>query len=133
MMKKLLPLLLFLAMANVSKATLTFTLVTAPCDSNGVLAVTYTGTLLPTFQTEWVFGAHSAYHAHVTGFTDTLRNYGGGTVTLTWIDSATGMTDTGTYYGASPVGMVLSSTNATCPVLGTATATVTAGTGFAGV
>ncbi len=129
MMKKLLPLLLFLAMANVSKATLTFTLVTAPCDSNGVLAVTYTGTLLPTFQTEWVFGAHSAYHAHVTGFTDTLRNYGGGTVTLTWIDSATGMTDTGTYYGASPVGMVLSSTNATCPVLGTATATVTAGTG----
>ena len=128
-MKKLLPLLLCLAFATTSRATLTFTLVTPPCDTNGVLVVQYTGFSLPPFNVSWSYGVNYVNHT-ISGFTDTIRNFNGQAFTYVSVNDSTGvMIDTGYYIGTPPLTFTLSSTTAVCPAMPTINATVTAGTG----
>ncbi len=114
-MKKLLSLLIFVAIANVSKATLTFTQLTAPCDTNGVLVFQYTGFSLPPFHVQWTYGARTTDHVFY-GFSDTLRNYNGAPLTQVVLYDSTGtQIDTGSFAGTPPLYFAVSSTVAVCP------------------
>src|SRR4051812_33573954 len=104
-MKKLLPLLVFIACAFAATAQTSFTLVTVPCNNNGILQVSFpTGTLTPpltvTWQTRGTAGTN-IIHTGVSGLSDVLTGYSGGPVFVIGSD-ATGATDTGTYFGNAP-------------------------------
>lgn len=123
LMKKLilLALLISFGLRSNAQATATFTLVTGGCDTNQVLVVHFSGgTSL--YQVEWIGGTFSgyAYHLGITGTTDTLYNYAGGTTFVYVYDSTIGLVDTGSFTEA------LSMTFAFAPVpsfCGTSTAT----------
>ena len=107
-MKKIISLFaILIAFVTVSYAqvgTVTFTLLTPPCDTNGVLVAHFpVGT--PPFRVVYWGGITTGSTAHVlvTGLTDTLYNYTGAPVTVT-VDSIgyAPLYDTGTFTGAPP-------------------------------
>jgi len=123
-MKKIIALLVFLAIANFSKASATFNLLNTVCDTNGTLVVSYTGFFLPPFHVQWQYGARTTMHT-ITGFSDTLRNYNGATITaVTLFDSVMAVIETDTFHGTLPLYFTLSSTNSVCPAQPTMSATV---------
>ena len=122
-MKKLFTLLFVLSIAQASRATLTFTLLTAPCDTNGVLVFQYTGFSLPPFHAHWIYGTRTADHTF-NGFTDTLRNYNGAPLTQVVLYDSTGtQVDTGSFAGTPPLYFAVAGTTAVCPAKPTVTAT----------
>ena len=128
-MKNALFALLLLTIAGYkSNAQVTFTLVTAPCDSNGVLVANYSASSLPCV-VHWLGGtgwAGGLITDPTSLLSDTLHNYNGGEVYV-WVTASTGPVDTGTYAGAPPFTFTLSST----PVIsgiGTASVSVVGGT-----
>ena len=108
--------------------TATLTLITPPCDSNGVIVATFTGMPTP-FDVTWWTTYNTVQHFTITATTDTLFGYAGGYVSMSAYDSITGtyVSDSLTY--GVPFTVIDSSVAVTCPALGTVTATVSGGTG----
>jgi uncharacterized repeat protein (TIGR01451 family) len=129
-MKKPILLLILMVFAIASNAqTGSFTLVTAPCNNNGILNITVTG-LTPPLTVNWYtegLSGTTITHTGVTTLTDALTSYSGGPVYVWITDAGSGYVSTG-YAGAPPFTYVASTTSATCPALGTASVTVTGGT-----
>lgn len=128
-MKKLLTSLLLAATFSAG-ATGTFTLVTAPCNHDGQLKITYPSSLTPPLTIVWqTYGTAGTTITHTTtGLFDVLYSYSGGPVMVSVTDY-TGATDSTSYYsGAAPFTIIDSIGQATCPLLDTATAYVSGGT-----
>jgi uncharacterized repeat protein (TIGR01451 family) len=127
-MKKLLYLSFLLALATTGIAqTATLSLTTAPCNNDGVLTLNVTGLTPPLTVNYTTSGLAGTTITHtVSGLTDALTSYSGGTVYVYVTDGVAG---TGTYYGGMPpFSYSIATTAAVCPALGTATATVYGGT-----
>ena len=129
-MKKLFPLILFIAFTNPLLAqTASFTLTTAPCHSDGVLSVYFTGLTTPLTVTWTTYGTSGTniIHTGVSGLSDVLTGYSGGMVTIDAVgpDSIHAY---GEFTGAPPFTYADSPTSAICPALGRDTITVTGGT-----
>ena len=128
-MKKLFLLALLAILACRSLATVTFTLVASPCDTNKILVVHFSGGTAP-YSVWWSGGTYSGsvYHTGITGFTDTLYHYAGGT-TLAAIYDSTSMVDSSSYAGVTPpFTFAFAPTPPFCTATGTASVTVTGGT-----
>ena len=108
--------------------TVSLSLITAPCDSNGVIVATFTGMPTP-FNVYWWSTSSSVTHYTVTGTTDTLFGYTGGYVSMNAYDSITGVTVNDSISFSEPFTVTDASVSATCPALGTVNATVAGGTG----
>jgi len=105
--------------------TASLSLLTPPCDSNGVIVATFTG-LTPPYTVYWHAPSFSA-HTVSSGTTDTLYGFTGGFVEIYTSGGGTSVSDTATYAPAFTVTTTV--TNAVCPALGSLDATVTGGTG----
>jgi Secretion system C-terminal sorting domain/SdrD B-like domain/SprB repeat len=102
-MKKILPLILLVASAFTSRAQAIFTLSAPPCHNDGVLSVTFTGTLTPPLTVYWTTQGTTGttiIHTGVTGLADALTAYSGGPVSVYCVDSF-GVTDTPAFYGGA--------------------------------
>jgi uncharacterized repeat protein (TIGR01451 family) len=104
-MKKILPLLILVASSFITKAQTTFSLITVPCNNDGILQASFgSGTLTPpltvTWQTMGTTGT-AIVHTGVSGLSDVLTSYSGGPLTIVATD-ASGNTDTGSYGGRPP-------------------------------
>jgi uncharacterized repeat protein (TIGR01451 family) len=129
-MRKILPLLFFVAFAGVSHAQLvSFSVTTPACNHNGVLAISFTGITPPSTVSYVTSGTSGAtiIHTGVTGLFDVFTSYSGGPVTVTVTDDF-GHTATGSYIGSSPFTYTLIPRHAVCPTLGNDTVSVTGGT-----
>ena len=128
-MRKLAFLALFVAFSSLSYAqTLSFSLVTAPCDDNGILRINMTGLTPPITVTWYTYGTTGTTIIHtVSGTTmDVLTGYSGGPV---YVSATDGVGYAANYYGgAPPFTYSIASTAEHCPVLGSATVTPTGGT-----
>ncbi len=122
-------LLLLVATGCFAQGAVTFTVVTPPCDSNGVLVAHWPSTGTWPFAVEWSGGTTtgSAYHTGVHGYTDTLYHYIGGPVSVYANDSLYTTSDTGTYNGTAPFTLSFNPTPAYCGATGSASATITGG------
>ncbi|PQJ10857.1 hypothetical protein CJD36_012870 [Flavipsychrobacter stenotrophus] len=127
-MKKLFTSLILSALAFASNGqTVTATLTTPPCHADGVLTSSTTGLTPPLTFTYYLSGSPSIVHSGVATTTDALTSYAGQGVYI--VVSGGSTTSASTYYaGAPPFTYTTTTTNAVCPALGTATATVTGGT-----
>ena len=131
-MKKLILLAVLITFACKSNAqTATLSLVTAPCDSNGIVVATFTGLTNPFF-VEWTFPASPFvyYDTVTTGTTDTLFGFAGGNVSVYGqaIGTGTGSAFDSMYF-IPPFTVSVTATAVTCPALSTLNATVAGGTG----
>ena len=132
-MKKLsifLMILLLTAARSFGQGAVTFTLVTAPCDSNGVLVAHIpAGGTLP-YRFYWTGGTTtgSAYHSGVHAYNDTLYHYTGGNVSVSAYDSLSSTYDTGSYHSTAPLSIAFNPVAPFCGASGTASVTVTGGT-----
>lgn len=118
-----------LTLSTFAQSPVTFTLVTAPCDSDGVMAISYTGT--GPFDVTWFGGTTYGMttHSGLSGLTDTLRHYNGGFLSVQVSNSTTSVTlDTGRFHGAPPFRFAFSSTPGVGSGMGTASVTVIGGT-----
>ncbi|MCB0695801.1 MAG: T9SS type A sorting domain-containing protein [Chitinophagaceae bacterium] len=104
--------------------SVSFTLTQAPCNANGVLTANFTG-MTPPLTVVW--GNSKVVHTGVTGTSDALTGYAGQYLNL-YATDANNNKVYGSYNGAPPFSYTVSATGGVCPVLGTATATVTGGT-----
>ncbi len=129
-MKKLIPLILFIALAMNAQAIVTITLTSPPCHSDGVLTANFTGLTPPLTVTWGTYGwsGTTITHTGVSGLTDVLTSYAGGNIYLTVTDAG-GATDWGSFSSPLPFTYTVTATPAYCPASGTATASVTGGTG----
>ena len=108
--------------ANAQQGTMTFTLVTPPCNNNGVLQANVTGL---TGTITYHFYSYTT-SLNVTNTTGTLTSYSGVPVQ---VDATAGAgTASGYYQGAPPFHYTISTVNGVCPAPSTVTATVTGGT-----
>lgn len=122
-MRKILIQIVFLVCAFISNAQtpVTFTLLTAPCDTDGVLVASYTGSA--PFNVEWyLLDTYFTKTVTVTATTDTLKHYRGGPVVMRITNGVGRVFSYGSYLGAAPFSIALSST----PIVGTANRTVAA-------
>lgn len=129
-MKKLLLSTLFAAFAASSNAqTVSFSLPTAPCNNDGVLTSNFTLLTPPLTVTYTTYGTSGAtiVHKGVSGLTDAFTGYSGGPVQVKAIDKM-GVSAIGTYAGAAPFALTITTGSAICPAPDTATVTVTGGT-----
>lgn len=130
-MKKILHLIAFIALAITTKAQVTtFSVTTTPCHNDGVLTVTLTGFTPPVTVAWTTYGTAgtTTTHTGITGSTDALTSYSGGPVSISVTDAAS-VTGWNSFGGMPPFTYSVTTTDAYCPALGTATATVTGGTG----
>jgi len=129
-MKKYLLLLVFIFVAGHSFGQITFTLVSAPCDSTKVLAVTWPPGTGP-YSVEWrgaVSMMGSLYQSHaVPANYDTLFNYTGGKIHVQIVDSSTFSYDTASYVGSLPLTFTFDPIAPFCGPAGAASITVTGG------
>jgi hypothetical protein len=118
-----------LVIANKSNAqTVTFVLTQAPCNNNGILTANFTGLTAP-FDVTWhLNGGTTITHSGVTGTSDVLNGYSGAGLYITTTGGGTPQGVYGSYIGSMPFQYQITTTNAVCPAMGTATATVTGGT-----
>ena len=127
-MKKLTLLLFCLMFAAASFGQISFTLLTVPCDHNGVLVLDLTGHVtLPTTVMWMHSGTVSiiAYHSSVTSYMDTLTGYAGEPL---WLVAGVGGGSTvGSYTGSEPFTYTITPTNAVCPALGSVSVSVSGG------
>ena len=125
-MKKIIPLLICVLFAISAKAqTVSFVLTAAPCNNNGILTANFTG-LTPPLTVYWYQPNQAAITHTVATLTDALNPYSGATAYVSVVD-ANNVQAAGNYAGAPPFTYTVATTGATCPGLGTATATVTGG------
>ena len=126
-MKKLILFTLIITFGLRSNAqSVSISMITAPCDSNGVLVATFTGAP-PSYTVSWISELGLIATHSVTTATDTLYGYTGGYIEVAGGDSSY---YTSTYTTINlPFIATASEINATCPALGTVTATVSGGTG----
>ncbi len=117
---------LVIGAASAGAQTLTFSLIDAPCNNDGILGVNVTG-LTPPLTISWqTSGSMPVTITHtVTGSSDALTGYSGGPVTVT-AASASGSAF-GAYAGAPPFTYTILSTTAACPSPGGLMATVSGG------
>ncbi len=131
-MKKLLLVLLLLPLATMLRAqgSVTFTLVTTPCDTNGVLVAHLPATGILPFSVYWNGGSTTGYtyHYNVHGYTDTLYNYTGSAVSITAYDSTSAVYDTGTYPSHAPFTVAFDPIAPFCGAMTPVSVTVTGGT-----
>ena len=130
-MKKLLTTLLvslstlFFAQAQ----TITFTVVTPPCHSDGVIVATVSG-LTPPLNFTYSTGLYTSTtisHFFVHSTSDTLTGWVGGSLTAYVTDTPyTGYAYNN--YSGGPFSMMFTPVDALCPALGTITATISGGT-----
>jgi hypothetical protein len=117
-------LLLFVAYAVKAQNNVAFTLTQAPCNNNGIVTASFTGLTTP-INVTWYVGMQPAI-VHTTNTTsDVLNNYSGDGIWLVAI-GANNVTATGSF-SAPPFTIAVATVPATCPALGTATATITGG------
>jgi hypothetical protein len=104
-----------------------FVLTQPPCNNNGILTANFTN-LTPPLHVEWhLMNGTTIVHNGVTSASDALTGYAGGFITLT-ASSASPVANTDGYYqGALPFNYQVTTTSATCPANGTATATPAGG------
>jgi len=98
------PLLLFVLFAGSAQAqTVSFTLITPPCNNNGILKAYFSGLTPPITVTWTTMGSTGApiVHTGVAGLNDILTGYSGGPINFVATDS-TGASDAGFYAGAAP-------------------------------
>lgn len=107
--------------------SVSYTLTTPPCHNDGVLTANFTG-LTPPITVNWhTSGLSATTITHtITGMTDALTSYSGGPLYIVATDGAG--TAYGSYVGAPPFTYSVTTTPASCPTLGTATASVSGGT-----
>ncbi len=104
--------------------TVNFTLLKQPCNHDGIVVATVSGMSGPyTFQ--WYGMGINQSDASVTVTTDTLKNYAGGNIYVEVTNAAKVYASNTT--SASPFSYKVSTTNADCPVLGTASVNITGG------
>jgi len=127
-MKRLLYLVFLCACTATGFAqTVSFTLTTVPCNNDGVLTATITG-LTPPLTVAWTTsGTSGTTITHTSStLTDALTSYSGGPVSISVTDGS-GLAYN--YYGGMPpFTYSVATLPAHCPVLGSATATVSGGT-----
>ena len=128
-MRKLAFLALLVAFSLSSYAqTLSFSLVTPPCNDNGILRVNMSGLTPPITVSWYTYGTTSTTIVHtVSGaLFDALSGYSGGPV---YVYATDGTNAVSNYYsGAPPFTYALASTPEICPTLGSLTVTATGGT-----
>jgi len=136
-MKKLILLALFITLGlRLNAQSVIFTLITPPCDSNGIVVATFSGISTP-FIVGWEVIDNGYWYSFyfpsdtiTTGTTDTLRGFEGGTVYLhVYHDSSFGFLLTDSASFAPPFAVTVTATDGVCPALGTMNATVIGGTG----
>ncbi len=129
-MKKLLfPFFLLFALSASFAQTVTTTILTTPCTSNGVLRVNTTGLTPPLRFTYYFGGSYTivpVVHSSVTTLDDTLTGWQGGYVFVQVIDTTYAYASA--TVTAGPMNYSFAHTSSTCPALGSITATVTGGT-----
>ena len=127
-MRKLAFLALFAALSVTTYAqTLSFSLVTPPCNNDGVLRINMVG-LTPPITVNWsTSGTTGTTIIHtVTGtLMDVLTGYSGGPVSVTATDGV-GFAS-GFYGGAPPFTYTMAAVPESCPILGSMSANVTSG------
>lgn len=129
-MNRLLPLVVLIGFSTAARAQAGFTLTTPPCHNNGILTVSFPGTLTPPLTVNWTTAGTSGMtitHTGVSGLGDVLTGYSGGAVSV-YATDALGMSDGGFYGGAPPFTVSVTKVNATCPSPDTATAVAAGGT-----
>ena len=128
-MRKIALFVLFIAFTASSWAqTLSFSLVTPPCNSDGLLTVNMTG-LTPPLTVSWYTSGSTGTtitHTGVTGLFDALTGYTGGPIYVYATDGTNAASNS--YAGAPPFSFLTSTTPEFCPTLGSASATVVGGT-----
>jgi uncharacterized repeat protein (TIGR01451 family) len=126
-MRRLLPMLLAAFSLTASAQSVSFSLISTPCNNDGVLGITVTG-LTPPLTVNWqTAGSAPTLTTHmVTGSTDALTGYSGGPVTVT-VSNGSGTTSS-SYAGAPPFTFSFASVAAVCPAMGAASASVSGGT-----
>jgi uncharacterized repeat protein (TIGR01451 family) len=126
-MRSLLAILVAACSLSSNAQTVSFSLITAPCNYNGVLGINMTGMTPPVVVTWQTTGTNAITFTHtVTGTSDAFTNYPGGPVSVFASDGMNFASNT--YAGASPFNYTMATTPEVCPVKGTATVTVTGGT-----
>ena len=129
-MKKIILLILLAVFSMGTYATTTFTLVTPPCNHDGLLQASFTG-LTPPLTVRWTtYGSAgmTITHTGVSGLIDALTGYSGGMIT-TSVTDAMGVTDSiGFYSGVAPFTISMTGYNSFCPALDTAYDSVMGGT-----
>lgn len=117
-------LLLFVAYAVKAQNNVAFTLTQAPCNNNGIVTANFTGLTTP-INVTWYVGMQPSI-VHTTNITsDVLNNYSGDAIWLI-ATGANNVTAAGSF-SAPPFTIAVATVPATCPALGTATATITGG------
>jgi uncharacterized repeat protein (TIGR01451 family) len=124
--KVLVFLLAMVASTQLNAQTCSFNVLTTPCDSNGVVVATFTG-VTPPFGVQWYTNAGYKYDSIITGYTDTLYHFVGGTIQLNLSAPPFG---TFYYYADSTLPFSVNPTllNGTCPGLGSGSVEITGGT-----
>ncbi len=129
-MKKLILFALLITYACRSNAqTITLSLITTPCDSNGIVVATCTG-FTPPYNVYWDESGITFNHTGVTGTTDTFYGFVGGGISATGYGGGVSTPyprDSITVN--APFTVSVTATPALCPTLGTLSAAVTGGTG----
>ncbi len=129
-MRKFTLVVLFMALAVISRSqTLSFSLVTAPCHNDGLLTINVTG-LTPPLTVSWTtYGTSGATitHTGVTGLFDALTGYSGGPVYVYATDGVSAAANS--YGGMPPFYFSVHTTPEVCPTLGSASASISGGTG----
>lgn len=117
----------FLLMAQSAMAQVTFVLNQAPCNNNGIITAHFNNLTAPGTVTWYLNGGTVVTHSGVTGTTDVLNGYSGVPFYVIVSSNSAGQGQDGSFSGAMPFNFQVSTTNAICPAMGTATATVTGG------
>lgn len=129
-MKKILCILgLWLSVAWVIPAqaqSVSFTLTQVPCNNDGVLTANFTG-LTPPIDVTWYVNGVAIVHPGINGLTDDLNPYSGAYVTVIGQGANNGPVADGSY-AAPPFSYQVSTTDAVCPGLGSASVAITGGT-----
>src|ERR1035437_3862359 len=131
-MRKIFPLILFVAFTAVSNAqSISFSITTPACNHNGILSSGFTGlSLTPPLTVTYTFTGTSGatiVHTGVAGLFDALTGYSGGPVNV-YVTDGFGLSDSGFYAGMPPFTYVITPKHAICPALGSDTVDVTGGT-----
>ena len=125
-MKKLLLLaILAVSATKVFAQTVALTMISSPCDSNGVVVATFTG-MTPPFYDYWINGGTGGYHI-VTAATDTFYNFTGGGISVT-AEVGPSPYPFDSIFVALPFVVTVTNSPAVCPGLPVLSASATGGT-----
>lgn len=126
-MRKILTLFFLSVSSVISYAqSLSLSLTQPPCNNDGIVTATFTG-LVPPLTVYWqMMGQPMIVNPGVMSLTDQITNYSGSYLIVS-VQDVNGATASNDLAAAPPFTYTVSSVNAICPSLGSATATVTGG------